>query len=341
MLTLARAGHAAVLCCSASSLVWLWTEPLCRPGRRRARGDRARQSAVVSGAFRARDDRRAVRRDLCRALFSLFCCGWNAPPRRAGCCSAPPSRSRSAPSCRPCFSCRRRAARCCSIAGLCDRRNWQPAAACSRPGAALLAALGAFLLTVWVVYGCNADPFYGIATLARGIAELAAFADAGEPSFFLGQYQPARQPGVLPGTDPGQVADAVPDRGRDRRGGAAPLASPGLAAHGAAGRAPRRSIASVIPSTINIGLRHILPAFPLLAIVAAIGLGRLLARSRCSPRRAARGRAAAGLASRRGGCRGAGLPGVFQPARARRTAAHRDRTRISTGVRTSIAWPRR
>jgi hypothetical protein len=36
-------------------------------------------------------------------------------------------------------------------------------------------------------------------------------------------------------------------------------------------------VASVIPSPINIGLRHILPAFPLLAIVAGIGLGRLLA----------------------------------------------------------------
>jgi hypothetical protein len=36
-------------------------------------------------------------------------------------------------------------------------------------------------------------------------------------------------------------------------------------------------IASVIPSPINIGLRHILPAIALLAIVAAVGLARLLA----------------------------------------------------------------
>ena len=46
-------------------------------------------------------------------------------------------------------------------------------------------------------------------------------------------------------------------------------------------------VASVIPSTINIGLRHILPAFPLLAIVAAIGLGRLLARPLLSAAHAA------------------------------------------------------
>ena len=31
------------------------------------------------------------------------------------------------------------------------------------------AALGAFLVTVWAIYGCTADPFYGIATLARGV----------------------------------------------------------------------------------------------------------------------------------------------------------------------------
>ena len=45
-------------------------------------------------------------------------------------------------------------------------------------------------------------------------------------------------------------------------------------------------IASVLPSSINLGLRHLLPAFPLLAIVAAIGLGRLLAEP-FVPRRAA------------------------------------------------------
>jgi hypothetical protein len=48
-------------------------------------------------------------------------------------------------------------------------------------------------------------------------------------------------------------------------------------------------VASVIPSTINIGLRHILPAFPLLAIVAAIGLGRMLARPLLSARAAVAG----------------------------------------------------
>jgi hypothetical protein len=36
-------------------------------------------------------------------------------------------------------------------------------------------------------------------------------------------------------------------------------------------------VASVMPSTINIGLRHILPTFALMAIVAAIGLARSLA----------------------------------------------------------------
>jgi hypothetical protein len=39
-------------------------------------------------------------------------------------------------------------------------------------------------------------------------------------------------------------------------------------------------IASVVPSPINIGLRHILPAFTLMAIVAGAGLARLLAARR-------------------------------------------------------------
>jgi hypothetical protein len=140
-----------------------------------------------------------------------------------------------------------------------------------------LAAIAAFLATVWVAYGCNSDPFYGVATLARGVAELAAFADTGEPSFFLGHINlhgsPAFFPVLLLVKSPLPFLAAVAIGAavllrRDRRDWRrmAPLVS------------AVAILASVIPSPINIGLRHILPIFPLLAIVAAVGLGRLLAR---------------------------------------------------------------
>ena len=134
----------------------------------------------------------------------------------------------------------------------------------------------------------QADPFYGIATLARGVAELAAFADTGDPSFFLGHINLHGSPAFFPvlilvkSPLPFLVAVAIGAavllrwHRRDWRR-MAPLV--GAAA----------IVASVIPSTINIGLRHILPAFPLLAIVAAIGLGRLLARPLLSARAAVAG----------------------------------------------------
>jgi hypothetical protein len=168
-----------------------------------------------------------------------------------------------------------------------DRPYWQPLRLfASWPSA--LAALGAFLVTVWAIYGCTADPFYGIATLASGIAELAAFADTGEPAFFLGHINlygsPAFFPVLLFVKSPLPFLAAIAIGAavllrwhrRDWRR-MAPLV--GAAA----------IVASVIPSTINIGLRHILPAFPLLAIVAAIGLGRMLARPLLSARAAVAG----------------------------------------------------
>ena len=188
---------------------------------------------------------------------------------------------------------------------------------CSRRGRASLAALGAFLVTVWAIYGCTADPLYGITTLARGVAELAAFADtrrarrffsaistctAARPSSRCCSWSSRRCRSSPRSRSARRCCSAAHRRDWRRM---APLV--GAAA----------IVASVIPSTINIGLRHILPAFPLLAIVAAIGLGRLLARPLLSAPQRCRGRAAAGLADRRGGRRRARLSELFQPARAR------------------------
>jgi 4-amino-4-deoxy-L-arabinose transferase-like glycosyltransferase len=50
-----------------------------------------------------------------------------------------------------------------------------------------LVSFAAFLVTVWVVYGCNGNPLYGVLSLARGVGELAGFAHDGDPSYFLGE----------------------------------------------------------------------------------------------------------------------------------------------------------
>jgi hypothetical protein len=174
----------------------------------------------------------------------------------------------------------------------CDRPYWQPLRLFAA-WPSVLAGLGTFFVTVWVVYGCHADPFYGIAALARGVAELAAFAGTGEPSFFLGRINlhgsPAFFPVLILVKSPLPFLAAVAigmavvlrSHRRDWRRMAPLIAAAAI-------------VASVIPSTINIGLRHVLPIFPLLAIVAAIGLGRLLAQPLLSAR-AAIAAAGAGL----------------------------------------------
>ncbi|HEV8680618.1 MAG TPA: glycosyltransferase family 39 protein [Stellaceae bacterium] len=156
----------------------------------------------------------------------------------------------------------------------CDGRDW-PVRALLLSGHRLVPPLAACLLTVWVVFGCRADPLYGVLSLADGVRQLLAFAGIGEPSYFLGEiavhgswaFFPVlilvKSP--LPFLIAVAIGAAVLLR-RDRRDWRrmAPLIG-ALAI-----------IASVMPSPINIGLRHVLPALPLLAIVAAVGLGRLL-----------------------------------------------------------------
>lgn len=167
---------------------------------------------------------------------------------------------------------------------LCDGRDWRARdilAAWHR----LLWPIGSFLLTVWVVFGCQTDPLYGIVSLAHGVGELLAFAGHGEPAYFLGEINAhgswAFFPVLLLVKSPlpfllavaiGTVVLLRRQRRDWRR--MAPLV--GAVA----------IIASVMPSTINMGLRHVLPALPLLAVVAGVGLGRLLAGPLVSPRAA-------------------------------------------------------
>jgi 4-amino-4-deoxy-L-arabinose transferase-like glycosyltransferase len=167
---------------------------------------------------------------------------------------------------------------------LSDGRNWRPIELFWPWHRALVPLAAAFAAT-WAIYGGHADPLYGIKSLANGVRALAAFAGSGEPSFFLGDVNAhgswAFFPVLLLVKSPipfliaiaiGAVALVRRDR-RDWRRMAPLLGAVAI-------------VVSAMPSTINIGLRHILPAFPLLAVVAGIGLARLL-KAPLAPQRAA------------------------------------------------------
>jgi hypothetical protein len=69
---------------------------------------------------------------------------------------------------------------------LCAGRNWHPGHLFAA-WRGTIAGIAAFLLIIWVIYGCKADPLYGIVNLTAGIGDLVALGDRGQPSFFLGR----------------------------------------------------------------------------------------------------------------------------------------------------------
>jgi 4-amino-4-deoxy-L-arabinose transferase-like glycosyltransferase len=156
----------------------------------------------------------------------------------------------------------------------CDRRDWRPTEL-FWPWHRAVVPLAAAFVAIWVIYGFHADPLYGIRSLVEGVRELAAFAKSGEPSFFLGEVNDHGSWAFFPvlllvkSPIPFLIAIAIGTvvlLRRDRRDWQRMAPLLGAAA----------IIAAAMPSTINIGLRHILPVFPLLAVVAGIGLARLL-----------------------------------------------------------------
>ena len=156
-----------------------------------------------------------------------------------------------------------------------ERRGWSPIRLL-RAWPGLLLGAAAFLEVVWAVYGCERDPFYGVRSLAEGIVQLADLARAGDYSYFLGEIRAYGSWAFFPvlmlvkSPLPFLLAFAIGAAGllgRDRGDWQRMAALVGVVA----------IVASVMPSTINIGLRHILPTFALMAIVAAIGLARSLA----------------------------------------------------------------
>ena len=240
--------------------------------------------------------------------FSRSCSGSSAVPTCEGCCWASPSHSLSAPSCRRCCFCRPRAAQCCFTGGG-ARGRIGSRSGCSAHGPARWPRFGAFFVTVWAVYGCNSDPFYGIATLARGVMELAEFADGGDPSFLLGHINLHGSPAFFPvlilvkSPLPFLAAVAI---------GAAVL----LRSHRRDWRrmAPLVGAVAIVASVIPVADQHRIAAHPAGVSAARDRRGD---RARADARRAVTvgarrngrrwGRAAAGVAGRRNGCRRARL----------------------------------
>ena len=153
----------------------------------------------------------------------------------------------------------------------CDRPNLAADAAV-RSGEAGV-ALGPFSVTVWAIYGCTAIRSTA-SNLAGGVASGRLRGNRGA-LFFLGHLNlhgsSAFFPVLLLVKSPLPFSSPSPSARRCCSARAARLAAMAPLVGAAA------IVAIAIPSTINIGLRHILPAFPLLAIVPP-SVGRLLAR---------------------------------------------------------------
>ena len=139
---------------------------------------------------------------------------------------------------------------------------------------ALSAGMAAFGVTVWVVYGCPADPLQPLQQLWCGIEEVAQHNARGHDSFFCGQVSHEGHwmffPTVLLVKTPlpflvlsGVGALIVLRRHWREWRYLMPLAS------------VMAILAVAMTSRIHLGVRYILPLYPMLAMIAGIGAGSL------------------------------------------------------------------
>jgi hypothetical protein len=142
------------------------------------------------------------------------------------------------------------------------------------------AALAAFAVVVWAIYGFNADPLYAFRSLIEAAVALAALGEQGQSSYFMGEIRDhgwwSFFPVLLAVKTPlpfllafgiGVFAICGLRGARDWRR-MAPLAMAGAV------------LLVAVLSRINIGARHILPIVPLMAIVAGEGIAWLIAAAR-------------------------------------------------------------
>src|SRR5438128_4854184 len=151
-----------------------------------------------------------------------------------------------------------------------ERGRWSPFSLIQNTPSTLPAGMAAFGVTVWVVYGCPADPLQPFQQLWSGVEEVAQHNAGGHDSFFCGQVSHEGHwlffPTVLLVKTPlpflflsGVGALIVLRRhGREWRY-LMPLAS------------VMAILAVAMMSRIHLGVRYILPLYPMLAMIAGIG----------------------------------------------------------------------
>jgi hypothetical protein len=157
-----------------------------------------------------------------------------------------------------------------------ERGYWSPLTLVESASSALLAGIAAFGLTVWAVYGGPADPLQPFHQLWAGVEEAAQHNARGHDSFFCGQVSNKGHWLFFP------IALLVKT----------PLPFLILTAFGTLFvlRRPRQEWRYLIPlasamailtvavvSRIHLGVRYILPLYPMLAMTAGVGAASLFA----------------------------------------------------------------
>ena len=155
-----------------------------------------------------------------------------------------------------------------------ERGRWSPLSLVQNASSALPAGMAAFGLAVWVVYGCPADPLQPFHQLWAGIEEVAQHNARGHDSFFCGQVSQEGRwlffPTVLLVKTPlpflvlsGFGVLIVLRRHRQEWRYLIPLAS------------VIAILAVAMASRIHLGVRYVLPIYPMLAMIAGIGAASL------------------------------------------------------------------
>jgi Dolichyl-phosphate-mannose-protein mannosyltransferase len=158
----------------------------------------------------------------------------------------------------------------------CERGRWTPRQLAAQNPVGLLTGVVGFGLIVWAVYGCPADLLQPYRNLWAGIQEVAQHNAAGHPSFFWGEVRDDGWWLFFP------VALLLKT----------PLPFLLLSGYGTIVllREHRHEWRHLVPlvsaaaillvamsSHLNLGVRYVLPFYPLMALVAGFGAVRLLA----------------------------------------------------------------
>jgi hypothetical protein len=157
-----------------------------------------------------------------------------------------------------------------------ERGSWSPLSLVQNASSALPAGVTAFGVTVWAVYGCPTDPFQPFYQLWAGAEEVVQHNARGHDSFFCGQVSPEGHwlffPTALLVKTPlpflmlsGFGALIVLGRHRQEWRYLIPLAC------------VTAILVVSMASRIDLGVRYLLPLYPMLAMITGIGAASLWA----------------------------------------------------------------